>query len=69
MGAWAIILGALIVLFGIAMPSGAGTANLDVMNFKTNLVVLGAALFLAGVVQDAASHIVKALRELAKAKP
>lgn len=58
----AAVFGILLMLFGLVLPSGNGdVSNLAAMNLKTNLVVLGAALFVGGVVADAASRVVKAL--------
>ncbi len=63
MGVFATVLGLLIEMFALMMPSGGAMANLDTMNFKTNLVVIGAALFLGGIISDAAARIERAIRE------
>lgn len=57
------ILGLVLAVGAVALPSGDGTANLDTMNFKTNLVIIGSAFFVGSTVEGAALRIVRALRE------
>ncbi len=62
MGVLAAIIGLLIEMIALVTPSGAATANLDTMNLKTNLVVIGAALFLGGIISNAAARVERAIR-------
>jgi hypothetical protein len=56
------VLGIFVALFGFVLPEGNGdVSNLAAMNFKTNLVIVGSALFVAGVVASSAARIEKAL--------
>ena len=62
MGVVATLAGILVALLGLILPDGNGeVSNLAAMNLKTNLVVLGSALFVGGVVMSAAARVEKAL--------
>ena len=56
------VLGILVALLGFVLPEGNGeVSNLAAMNLKTNLVIVGSALLVAGVVASSAARIEKAL--------
>jgi hypothetical protein len=63
MGVVATIVGVLVALLGLALPDGNGeVSNLAAMNLKTNLVILGSALFVGGVVMSSSARLEKALK-------
>ena len=56
------LLGVAIVFCALLMPSGNGeVSNLAAMNLKTNLTIAGAALFVGGIISDAAARMVSAI--------
>lgn len=62
MGKVGAFIGLVTALIALAMPEGFnGVSNLAAMNLKTNLVIIGSALFLAGVITTAAARVSNAL--------